>query len=133
MAFIEWADELSVGFEEVDKDHQRLVEIVNEFHETIALNKDRDELEEALEELIEYTGWHFRHEERLMQESEYDGLEEHQKIHQDLVAQALAIQTKLADGDESVLDVLMPFLKDWLTKHILETDMAMGTYLAAQE
>lgn len=132
MAFIEWTDGLSVGFSEIDKDHQKLVGIVNEFNDAITLKKNKEELEEALEELIEYTGWHFRHEERLMQQSGYEGMEEHQQIHKDLATQAIEIQTKFEDGDDSVLTVLMPFLKDWLTEHILVTDKALGEFLAEQ-
>ena len=128
MALIEWTDELSVGFTEVDKDHQRLVAIVNELNDAIVRQDDRGDLEEGLEELIEYTSWHFRHEERLMQEHGYDGMEEHQQIHKDLATKAVEIQSKYEEGDDSVLDILMPFLKDWLTEHIKVTDKAMGLF-----
>jgi len=130
MALIEWSDALSVGFSEIDKDHQKLVKIVNEFNDAISQQNDREELEETLEELIEYTSWHFRHEERLMQENGYEGMEEHQQIHRDLAGKAVEIQKKYEAGDDSVLEVLMPFLKDWLTNHIQVTDKALGTFLA---
>ena len=132
MSLIEWSDALSVGFAEIDKDHQKLVEIVNEFNDAISQQRGRDELEETLEELIEYTSWHFRHEERLMQQHGYEAMEEHQQIHKDLATAAVEIQAKYEAGDDSVLDALMPFLKDWLTEHILVTDKALGTFLAEQ-
>jgi len=130
MNLIEWSDALSVGFIEIDKDHQKLVEIVNELNNAIFQQKNRDELEETLEELIEYTSWHFRHEERLMQQHGYEDMEKHQQIHKDLATKAVEIQAKYEDGDDSVMNVLMPFLKDWLTEHILVTDKALGTFLA---
>lgn len=132
MALLEWTDALSVGFTEIDKDHQKLVDIVNELNDAITRQDDREELKEGLEELIEYTCWHFRHEERLMQENGYEGMTEHQQIHKDLATKAVEIQNKYENGDDSVLDVLMPFLKDWLTEHIQGTDKDMGMFLAEQ-
>ena len=78
MAFIDWTDALSVGFTEIDKDHQKLVGILNNFNDAIEQNQDKKDLEELFEELIEYTSWHFRHEERLMQQHGYDDMETHQ-------------------------------------------------------
>lgn len=132
MPLIEWSDALSVGYPEVDKDHQRLVGIVNELHEAVTRKDDRELLEEGLEELIEYTGWHFRHEERLMQEFGYDGLEVHQGIHKRLAIKALDLQAKYEAGDDSIIEELIPFLKDWLTTHIQVTDKALGDFLVKE-
>ncbi|MDC0335683.1 bacteriohemerythrin [Pseudodesulfovibrio sp.] len=133
MPLIEWSNALSVGFDEIDKDHEKLVGIINNFNEAIEQKKDKDDLEEHLDDLIEYTSWHFRHEERLMQGVAYPKMEQHQQIHRELATKAVEIQKQFGDGDDSVLDVLIPFLKDWLTNHILVTDKELGTYLAAQE
>jgi hemerythrin len=132
MAFIDWSDGLSVGYEEVDGDHKKLVGMVNNIHDALDQGYDEDTLTEALEELISYTSWHFRHEERLMQDCTYPGLFDHKKEHESLEKQATELYEKFIGGDESVPATLMPFLKDWLTKHILGTDTEMGHFLAQQ-
>lgn len=131
MSLIEWSDALSVGFDEIDEDHKKLVNIVNRLNTTVVDGEKQVEIEDILEELLEYTGWHFRHEERLMQESEYPGFLEHKKIHEDLVKQAVELFEKYQNGDDAVPGILMPFLKDWLAEHILGEDKKTGEYLAA--
>ena len=127
MAYIDWNDILSVGFDEVDADHKKLIGMVNQIHETITQSRDQDQLADALEELISYTSWHFRHEERLMQNSGYPDMYSHQGEHRDLANRATELYEKFLDGDESVPDRLLPFLKDWLTQHITGT---VGTWAA---
>jgi len=130
---IEWTEALSVGFPEIDKDHQKLIEIANRFNDAIAQDSNREELKDIFEELIEYTNWHFRHEERLMLEYGYEKMEEHQQIHRKLATSAVENQRKYDNGDDSVLNALMPFLKDWLTQHILVIDKDLAAFLVEQE
>lgn len=132
MSLIEWNDTLSVGFPEMDKDHQHLVGILNKLYDVIEGAGDRDDIEDGLDELIEYTCWHFRHEERLMQEQGYEGLDAHREMHQSLAGKAAQIQEAFEAGDDSVLEGLMPFLKDWLSDHILGADKVLGGFLAEQ-
>ena len=132
MAFIDWSVALSIGFEEVDDDHKKLVGMVNKIHDTVGQDPDKDAVADLLEELINYTSWHFRHEERLMQNYGDPEMFNHKKEHQDLEKQATELYEKFLGGDDGVPAMLLPFLKDWLTKHILETDMKMGQFLAKQ-
>lgn len=133
MALIEWSDALSVGFKEMDEDHKRLVGMVNNLENTVTTGQDRDAIMDILEELLDYTGWHFRHEERLMQEFEYPAMFEHKREHEDLVEKASGLYEQFQGGDTGVPDLLLPFLKEWLTNHILGTDMKTGQFLAAQD
>ena len=132
MAYIDWNDILSVGFDEVDADHKKLIGMVNQIHETITQSRDQDQLADALEELISYTSWHFRHEERLMQNYGDPELLNHKQEHADLEQQATELYQKLLDGDNGVPAKLLPFLKAWLTNHITGTDKNMGRFLAQQ-
>jgi len=132
MPTIEWSEDLSVGFIEIDKDHQQLVNLLNDFTEEIENNGPRSAIEDSLEELVEYTGWHFRHEERLMQEHGYEEMKEHQVEHKTLTDAASEIMTKYEGGDDSVLEGLIPFLQEWVANHIQETDKKLGAFLASQ-
>ena len=130
MAYIEWSDNLSVGFDEMDEDHRKLVELANSLHVAIDGGFPGEEISMVFAELVSYTQWHFRHEERLMQQAEYHGLEAHKKEHTELTAKVLALQASYHEGDISVPDRLMPFLREWLAHHIQEVDRETGQYLA---
>ena len=42
MALIEWSDQLSVGYEEVDDDHKKLVDIVNDLDLAVSQGSPRN-------------------------------------------------------------------------------------------
>lgn len=132
MALLEWSEALSVGFEEIDDDHKKLIGMVNELNDAVAAGRAADVVGEVLEDLISYTAWHFRHEERLMQTHGYPGYSAHKAQHEELVDAATALQAKFVNGDPDVASTLLPFLKDWLTNHILGTDRKTGQFLAAE-
>lgn len=132
MALIEWSEELSVGFGEVDQDHRKLVEIVNSLAEAVSGEPAPAQVARVFAELLSYTQWHFRHEERLMQTHGYLGFFDHKAEHDRLLTQAAALNGKFQSGDTSVPEKLLPFLRDWLAEHILGADLKMGRYLAAK-
>lgn len=132
MPLLEWSDGLSVGFAEMDEDHKKLVGMVNTLNDAVATDNEQSVVEDLLEELLEYTGWHFRHEERLMQQYQYPGLFDHKEEHALLVEQAVELFKQYQAGDSEVPGKLMPFLKDWLTNHILGTDRLTGEFLATK-
>jgi hemerythrin len=124
-----WNSSLSVGVNEIDKDHQQLINLLNELIQIIDDEKGNDEVEVVLDELLGYTSWHFRHEERLMQTYGFNGFLDHKNKHADLIEQASGLQEKLKNEGESITIEVIDFLKDWLTKHILGTDMKLGQHL----
>lgn len=130
MAFIDWSDALSVGFGEVDQDHKKLVEIVNSLDEAVSGESNPELVGQVFDELLSYTQWHFRHEERMMQTYAYPDMFNHKAEHQELLNQAVDLKQKYENGDPSVPQALLPFLKDWLTTHIMETDKKLGKHLA---
>jgi hemerythrin len=125
-----WSKILSVGVEEIDEDHRKLVGIFNTLGHAVGDRESAEYLAATLDELINCTVWHFSHEERLMLKYKYPEREEHKAEHRELIESAKELQQKLLQADESVADQEILFLERWLTGHILTTDMRLGTYLA---
>ena len=125
-----WSDILSVGNDEIDDDHRKLVNLFNMLNHSVTEGVDPDYLEAILEELINLTVWHFSHEERLMVKYGYEGLADHRIEHQELIKSARELQQKVLKAGKQVADEDIEFLERWLTEHILTTDMRLGTYLA---
>jgi hemerythrin len=125
-----WDHILSVGIDEIDEDHRRLVDLFNILNHSVTEGDAPDYLEAVLEELISCTVWHFSHEERLMLKYGYEGSAEHKMEHQDLIKSARELQQKILQADKLVADEDIEFLEHWLTEHILTADMKLGSYLA---
>ncbi len=130
MKDITWSKILSVGFEEIDEDHRKLVGIFNELNHALARGESADYLAATLDELIKCTAWHFSHEERLMLKHCYADIEEHKTEHRELVESAQQLQQQLLQAGHGMADEQITYLERWLTGHILTTDQRLGAFLA---
>ena len=116
MALLSWNDDYSVGIKEIDKQHMKLVDLVNELHEGMKSGKGKEVLGNILNELVKYTAFHFAHEEQLFDKYGYPETAAHKRQHKDLVDQVMVYKNNF-DSGKSVLTLdLMNFLKDWLVK-----------------
>ena len=124
-----WDHVLSVGVDEVDDDHRKLVDLFNMLNHSVTEGDTPEYLASVLKELINCTAWHFSHEERLMLKYGYEGIEEHKMEHRELIKSAKELQQKILEAGKLVANKDLEFLERWLTAHILTDDMRLGSYL----
>lgn len=127
--FVVWKDEYSVGVEAMDNEHRKLLNLINHLQTAIHYQTGGGFEQEALNELMDYTRYHFQHEEELMQQYGYPNLEAHQKLHRDMVAQAEAFVAEYRTKGHKALEDVAEYLKDWLVKHINGTDKDYGAFI----
>ncbi|MCB1776795.1 MAG: hemerythrin family protein [Candidatus Competibacteraceae bacterium] len=130
--FIEWSSALSMGIEEIDAQHKVLVDLLNEVHEAIQQRHGMEVIDKIIERLDEYTRIHFAVEESLMRILHYPEYESHKEEHDQLIEQLNRFRVKLREGKSSISFELAHFLKLWLTKHIMESDMRYSPYFLEQ-
>lgn len=129
MQDIVWGDVLSVGVDEIDADHQRLIGIFNILNQAVRDGESSEYLAAVVEELINCTVWHFSHEERLMLKYSYDDMKAHKEEHRELIESARELQQEIQQAKADMTEKHIEFLERWLTGHILTSDMRMGDYL----
>jgi hemerythrin len=132
MPFAEWTKEFSVGVEEIDDDHKRLLALVNELHDALEAGAAWDVLDSVLDGLMLYVSYHFAHEETLFTRTDYPGYERHRRQHQALTITVQEIQADFqANASETLPYQVLDFLKNWLYEHIMGSDRAFGVYYRA--
>jgi hemerythrin len=130
MAFITWSDELySIKVEHIDTQHRHLVSLVNRMHEAVVNGLERSALSQVLEELIDYTVYHFRSEEELFATHHYPQLEIHKQQHNALTEQVLKLQAEFEEGSATISYEVLDFLHDWLTHHMASSDRGFLHYM----
>jgi hemerythrin-like metal-binding protein len=112
----------SVNVESLDTQHKKLVELVNQLHDSIKSGQKDKVLTGIYNELIGYTITHFRDEEALMRKAGYADLEDHIDIHRSLVERVKKLQKDYFDGNPNAWNETLEFLRNWLLKHIAGTD-----------
>lgn len=132
MAFFQWSESMSVGIEELDTQHQKLVELVNTLFEAMRMGKARQVLVDVLKELIDYTYYHFETEEQKMKEYGYPNYVSHVAEHERLVKEVSALYERFQKGDVFLSVDTLNFLKNWVTNHILQTDMAYKPFFQSK-
>lgn len=133
MALLEWNDSLLIGVEEVDRQHRHLVDILNRVHAGMQAGNPPREMMRVMQDLVNYTRYHFDAEERAMRNAGYPELAAHQAKHRAMVAKVEAFSQEMMSGKATVTMRLMVFLKEWLAKHILETDRKFGDYVGKKQ
>jgi hemerythrin-like metal-binding protein len=129
MPLITWNDALSVKVVEIDAQHRRLVELVNQLHEAMSQGKGREVMGQVLAGLLEYTRTHFTSEERIMIAEAYPGYQQQKAAHEALLQQVVDLRTKFLEGEAVMTMEVMKFLKAWLTDHMQGMDARFGVYL----
>jgi hemerythrin-like metal-binding protein len=125
-----WGKILSVGIDEIDEDHRKLIQIFNILNHAVAEGDTPEYLAATLEELINCTVWHFSHEERLMLKHRYPETAQHKAEHRELIQTARELQQAVLQAGETLVDEQVEFLERWLTEHILTADGRLGSHLA---
>lgn len=130
--FVEWSNELSVGIEEIDAQHQVLVDLLNQIHDAIQQRHGVEVTQDIVQRLGEYTRVHFAVEESLMRILHYPDYMRHKEEHEKLIRQLHIFSDKFNTGKASISYELAYFLKTWLTKHIMEVDKRYTAHFLAQ-
>jgi hemerythrin-like metal-binding protein len=119
---IAWNDSIAFGIDAIDRQHHRLVDLVNKLHGAMRKRAGKTVISPILEELTQYTVQHFKEEEQLMEKGGYAQLDDHKHLHEKLVAQVMDFKNQFELGRATVSMDLMRFLSDWLVNHIKGVD-----------
>lgn len=120
---IKWNQSFLTEVPDIDRQHRRLVTLVNDLHHALREGRTQERMKEILDELVKYTSEHFSFEEKLMARCNYSDLEAHKRLHENLVKQVMDIYRGFESGRNCIGIETFNFLKDWLTNHIMRIDM----------
>ncbi len=120
MAHIQWDEQLNTGIQVIDSQHRRIVEYINSLYDA-SLTHNRTDVEQVLQNLVDYTLSHFAFEESLMEEAGYPFINGHKRVHELFVKRINNFQQRFKIGDD-ITDELLAALKSWLINHIKSDD-----------
>lgn len=121
---IVWNSKLMTGLETIDDQHKKLVRLINALYAAMKSRSGAIESGRILDELVDYTRYHFEYEEKLFATHNYPATPQHKAAHKALVEKVTAFKTDFQRGKAGLSMELMDFLSDWLRQHIMKTDMA---------
>ena len=128
--FVTWDNSFSVGFDSMDDQHKKLVDMINELFQACeqgVIEADMAFLQ-IIKKALDYAETHFTDEEELLREANYPYLGEQKEQHKDFVAE---VQKSIEEFEAGNIepDYLAKFLKNWLLNHIAVYDKRYTPYL----
>lgn len=129
----EWNDTYSVGIDIIDDQHKRLLEIGADISQILSDHVGQDiydEITAKIEELENYTVYHFDTEENLFEKYGYTGMADHIKEHRAFVEYLHSINLDQVDENQvKTINGLLKFVSMWIFKHIVNTDFKYREFL----
>ena len=131
---IQWSDAMLTGVAEIDRQHRILVNTLSEAQVKLSGEVDDPVFEQITRDLLAYAIYHFNTEEQLMQQHGYaaaspEEAKAHLAAHRSFSEQVVALRDKARAGKPDAREVLLAFLKNWLTNHIMTTDKRLGQFI----
>lgn len=121
---IDFDDSLRTGIEEIDRQHETLVELYNELDEALWKGRANRQMELILARLVKYTKTHFAIEEAVLEATGYPDLEQHQFEHHRLAERLRQYVVRYKRSQERISAEMLDFVRKWITSHIMECDMS---------
>jgi hemerythrin-like metal-binding protein len=125
-----WDDRLKLHIPDIDQQHQKLVQMIDDLHEAMVRGRSREVLLDTLSGLVEYTRVHFDTEERHFAMDQYPGTSRHNRQHREFVTRVTDFQARLDQRQPDMSIEVLAFLRTWLVAHIEGSDGAYGRFHA---
>jgi hemerythrin len=130
MAVFEWNDDYGVNVFTMDKHHKKLFSIINNLYDLMATSAADDKIIKIINELLEYTKYHFSEEEQMMTQIKYPDLIAHQKLHREFTAKLEEYQKAAQNGMAIFVAIKVADTgMNWLKAHILKADAGYKNYM----
>ena len=134
----DWKDEFSVGIKKFDDQHKKLLKVGDDLVMAMKnISKGIDEydyVKKLLQKMYEYTQYHFKSEEELMEKNSFPGLNKHKKQHKLFIEKLDEIDVEELDlNQEEFIMNLLNFVADWVETHIARHDNKYAEYFADKD
>ncbi len=128
MALIQWSDSFSVDVAEIDMQHRRLIDMINELNEAMRQGKGNDQLGDTVRGLYGYAALHFNTEEKYFDTFGYPAAAAHKKEHADFTEKVAEFRDGFEKGRVGLTVQVLNFLSQWLQNHIQGSDRQYGPF-----
>ncbi len=132
MPLISWSDNFATDIKKIDDQHKCLIDLINRLHDSMKTGKGNAVIESILDDLLNYTVFHFSTEEAYFKQYAYPESILHKKEHDELTEKTKALQASHRDGKLTISIEVMNFLRDWLRNHILQSDQKYASFLRSK-
>ena len=130
---VQWQNSYSIGIKLVDEQHMELIKLTNKLFSNCMAGHERSRSTflNTVHEAVDYTGYHFGTEEKIMERINYPEYAAHKQEHASFVREVFSKIEDFKAGKLLAPLTFVYFLRDWVLHHIAVRDKKLGDYLIA--
>ena len=128
---VTWQNSYSVGMKLIDEQHMELIKLTNKLFSSCLEGKEKSKVSflDAIHEAVDYVGYHFGTEEKVMERVNYPAFKEHKLEHTEFVREVFTKVEEFNSGKQFAPLAFVYFLRDWVLHHIAVSDKKMGQFV----
>lgn len=128
---VKWQNSYSIGIKLIDGQHKQLIDLTNKLFASCLVSQDRAEkiFLNTIHEAVDYVGYHFGTEEKVMERVNYPEFRAHKQLHNEFIREVFTKVEEFKSGKVFTPIAFVYYLRDWVLHHIAVTDKKMGEYL----
>jgi len=119
---INWQNNYSVQIHELDEEHKKLIDIINELYDAYLNNIHQDKITHIVSEMHDYAAVHFKTEEKYFEEFGYREKAEHKAEHEAFLEKMKTFELDYQKNSKLLSLQILNFLQEWLNNHIMKSD-----------
>lgn len=132
--FFRWLPEYETGIRVIDGDHRHLFELARTLDDFAAAGTAGPDLGQLIDRLVAYVDEHFAREERIMAAGGFPDFDKHLVEHRRATEVIYAIRDLYAhEPDDLDVKKVAAFFRDWLKRHILDSDQRYVPYVKGEK
>ena len=119
---IPWKDDYNLGIKEIDDQHKRFIEILNELYDAIKAMQVKEKVGVILDDLDAYTKLHFATEERYFEKFQYEDAASHAAEHRRFIDNMHGLGRAQFVNESEMALAFTDAMENWLIGHIALSD-----------
>jgi hemerythrin len=132
MSLFNWDEKYSVKVDSLDTQHKKWIDLINTAHAALTGGESSNKTSEFIQQVIDYTQYHFDAEEKLLEENDYPDLAIHKEQHKNFVEKVASLKSDLDEGKEIEGLDFLALLLDWMLEHINGSDKKYSDLLTSR-
>jgi hemerythrin-like metal-binding protein len=130
---IEWSEDLSVGDETLDSQHQEFISLLNRFLKISDESEKAEDLVDIIRDLADFTYEHFMSENEYLAVHEFPLWQQHQDEHMVFLKKLTSLVTAVEVNQEGIEEEIIDFMKEWISMHIAVSDQKYALWVRSRE
>jgi hemerythrin len=130
-----WTNDLATGNQLVDFQHKQLFQAINNLLDACSQGRGRDQIDNTLNFLTNYTVKHFGDEEKLQQQFKYPDYQNHKKLHDNFTVTVKDLGAQLRQEGPSInlVGKINSTIGTWLVNHIKKEDQKLTAHIQTKD